>query len=302
MNKNEMSKNAKKIYNLLNKCEVKIKLEYTFDDLFGLGGGLLRFDFALLDSDNNLLGLIEYDGEYHDEELNPDEYDYFVLSTHDKLKNSYCKKRAIPLLRIHHTEIENYNKLIMSFLKSINVKIDMLKLTSSKLIDRKNRLLELIKSCDEDDENLDDLLQELNEVMYELKDVKSIWKGGKTHYVKSYVKEVNNLVENTELKMEELGVLLYIATTFTGYEDNYLRLNKEFLSKADVINYLHEKTKHKPNSSVSQYKRIINKLEKHECILSEQNEENKRRNILYLNPKIFYKGRYIDKGIKEFLE
>lgn len=98
-----LSKNAKKVYEFLDKNEIKFKMEYTFDDLKGVGGSSLRFDFAIFDNENLIL-LIEYDGEYHDETFNPDKNNYKILNTHDNLKNIYCKENNIPLLRISYLE------------------------------------------------------------------------------------------------------------------------------------------------------------------------------------------------------
>ena len=39
------------------------KKEYTFKDLKGIRGGCLRFDFAILNKNNSLIELIEFDGE-----------------------------------------------------------------------------------------------------------------------------------------------------------------------------------------------------------------------------------------------
>ena len=47
---------------LLKENNILFKREYTFPDLFGIGGGKLRFDFGILDNRGNLLYLIEYDG------------------------------------------------------------------------------------------------------------------------------------------------------------------------------------------------------------------------------------------------
>lgn len=51
-----------KLKKLLKENNILFKREYTFPDLFGIGGGKLRFDFGILDNRGNLLYLIEYDG------------------------------------------------------------------------------------------------------------------------------------------------------------------------------------------------------------------------------------------------
>jgi hypothetical protein len=70
----------------------------------------LRFDFGILDDNNNLIYLIEYDGEQHynitggwsnQEHLNN-------LQQRDKIKNEYCLINNIPLIRIPYTK---YNSL-----------------------------------------------------------------------------------------------------------------------------------------------------------------------------------------------
>lgn len=96
------------IVKLLTKANIPFKREYNFPDLIGPGGGRLRFDFGILDKDNNLLYLIEYDGVQHfqpgcfgcDDEL------FTTLKKHDKIKNEYCKKKKIPLIRIKYTQLK----------------------------------------------------------------------------------------------------------------------------------------------------------------------------------------------------
>ena len=51
-----------KIEKILKNNDIRFKPQYKYEGLFGLGGGLLSYDFYL--PDYNLL--IEYQGEYHD--------------------------------------------------------------------------------------------------------------------------------------------------------------------------------------------------------------------------------------------
>lgn len=106
-----LSKNAKIIYNFLTKYGINFKLEYIFPDLKGINEGYLRFDFAVFCS-GKLLTLIEYDGEYHEEELNPDQDNYKIIKTHDDLKNKYCKENNVPLLRISYLDEYNINQIL----------------------------------------------------------------------------------------------------------------------------------------------------------------------------------------------
>lgn len=84
------------ITQILIRNKINFKSEYTFSDL--KDKKLLRYDFAILDNNNNVIRLIEFDGEQH----------YNTKSTwynetihyHDIMKNTYAKKHCIPLVRI----------------------------------------------------------------------------------------------------------------------------------------------------------------------------------------------------------
>lgn len=58
----ERSVGEAKISKLLEENNILFKREYTFPDLKGIGGGRLRFDFGILNQNNELMYLIEYDG------------------------------------------------------------------------------------------------------------------------------------------------------------------------------------------------------------------------------------------------
>lgn len=53
------------IENILKKNNISYKKEYVFSDLLSPKNGYLRFDFAILDDNNMVKKLIEYDGETH---------------------------------------------------------------------------------------------------------------------------------------------------------------------------------------------------------------------------------------------
>lgn len=127
------------------------------------------------------------------------------------------------------------------------------------------------------------------------------WKGGKTRFVKLFEKELNAMIDNGDLTFEEVGLLTYLASKFTGYEDNILRVNEEYASKQMLIDTLKEITKGQSKSSDSYFKRILSNLEKKQAILSMENPTNKRKKIYYLSPLLFYKGQYMDKAVKDAL-
>ena len=98
------------IENILKINNIKYKKEYVFLDLLSPKNGSLRFDFAILDDQNNVKKLIEYDGETHSMSYiggwnTKEKIEYQQLC--DKLKDNYCKIHGIPLLRISYLNKEN---------------------------------------------------------------------------------------------------------------------------------------------------------------------------------------------------
>lgn len=108
-----LSKGAKKVYSLLKEFNLNFKMEYMYEDLVGVAGGLLRFDFAIFDIEENVVTLIEYDGGYHDKKYNQCPISYEYISHHDKLKDEYCNENDIPLLRIHHRDRDATHKQLI---------------------------------------------------------------------------------------------------------------------------------------------------------------------------------------------
>lgn len=99
------------IEQILLKNNIFYKKEYCFDDLKGEQGRVLRFDFGLLNN-NNLIRLIEFDGEQHynersglwgDSKNDPLE----KRQQRDKEKNEYALSHNIPLVRIPYWERDN---------------------------------------------------------------------------------------------------------------------------------------------------------------------------------------------------
>ena len=100
----------------------RIKKQKTFDDL--TYKQKLRFD-TCVEIDGNIL-LIEYDGPQHFKAIN-----YFggqkgleETQTRDRLKDEYCQKNNIPLLRISYKQIKDMEALIKEFIeRNINKQI-----------------------------------------------------------------------------------------------------------------------------------------------------------------------------------
>ena len=77
-----------------------IKVQFGFDDLKGENNELLRFDFAVFDGNNVLLGLVEIDDEEH--RYNHTQPRRVKARQRDREKDQYCTDHDIPLLRIEY--------------------------------------------------------------------------------------------------------------------------------------------------------------------------------------------------------
>lgn len=106
------------IAKILTENNIPYKKEYTFPDLYYKKENCkMRFDFAILDSNNKLIKLIEYDGCQHFQEgvrengwNNQDSY--LEVKKRDEIKNRYCKEHFIKLTRIKYDEEITLEKLL----------------------------------------------------------------------------------------------------------------------------------------------------------------------------------------------
>lgn len=80
----------------------------------------LRFDFYV--PDLNLL--IEYDGIQHFEDVAFDgkKSNLKSIQKRDTIKNDYCKKNNLPLLRIHYKDFDNINVILSKAIKDFKLK------------------------------------------------------------------------------------------------------------------------------------------------------------------------------------
>ena len=93
----QRSRKEEEIKSILEKNNIEYKREFSFSDL--KDKAVLRFDFAIF-SNNNLIGLIEYQGQQHYEKAHVFNH-YGLLQIHDQLKKDYCEKNKIPLLELN---------------------------------------------------------------------------------------------------------------------------------------------------------------------------------------------------------
>ena len=102
----KMSAGEIKIYNLLQKEHINFIQEYQPKDLNGK-----RFDFAILNSNNAIIRLIEFDGIQHFQEWELNKKDSLEeRQKRDSIKNNWAKTKQIPLVRIPYWELNNITK------------------------------------------------------------------------------------------------------------------------------------------------------------------------------------------------
>ena len=98
-----------KIKKILKENQINfIHNEPYFKDLITSRGGIGRYDFIILDINNNPIRLIEFDGEQHYKSI-----DYFggeekfkMQQINDEIKNNYAKNHNLPLIRIPYYSIQ----------------------------------------------------------------------------------------------------------------------------------------------------------------------------------------------------
>ena len=93
------SQGERKIRQLLEKYNIKYVKEYSFIDCLSPSNKLLKFDFYLPVLDI----IIEYDGIQHFEPVDffGGEESFKKTQLHDQIKNNYCKKKNIYLIRLN---------------------------------------------------------------------------------------------------------------------------------------------------------------------------------------------------------
>lgn len=92
---------AQRILNILEQNNIPYIDEYVFKEL-----PKSRFDFAILNENQEILRLIEFDGEQHYRDI-PSWGGLGLQQCRDKIKNEFAKAHQIPLVRIPYWEQEN---------------------------------------------------------------------------------------------------------------------------------------------------------------------------------------------------
>ena len=87
------------IKKILDNLNIRYQQEYTFSDL--KNKNLLRFDFALFDNNNHLLGLLEFQGRQH---YSNEKWGKIQREITDQMKRDYCQQNQIQLYEIKYNE------------------------------------------------------------------------------------------------------------------------------------------------------------------------------------------------------
>lgn len=119
--RNNQSNAEKYIDEYLTENKISFESQVLFDDLKYLSS--LSFDFKINYIDGTFT-LIEYDGEFHYKQFNNSEKSikkYNDQKKRDAIKDSYCKKNNIDLLRIPYWEEKNITSILDNYLLNSNV-------------------------------------------------------------------------------------------------------------------------------------------------------------------------------------
>lgn len=114
------SKGEKKISQILNTYDIKYKTQFEFKNLTGIGGGLLRFDYAIFDKKDEFVFLVEYDGEFHFKKVYQDD-SHETIVEHDKRKNKYCIENNISLKRIPYWDFNEIDNIMVDELNKYSL-------------------------------------------------------------------------------------------------------------------------------------------------------------------------------------
>lgn len=112
-----VSKGERKCKNWLEDNHFIYQQEYKFDDLVGKRNIRLRYDFAIFNSSNEIIALVEYDGEFHYRNVfSNGEGNLKLRQKYDKIKDDYASSHNIKMIRIPYWDFDNIEKILQSHL------------------------------------------------------------------------------------------------------------------------------------------------------------------------------------------
>lgn len=115
---------AKRIYEWLKNHSIRFKVEQDFDDLLSEYGAKLRYDFGIYNESNDVVVLIEFDGNQHEMfiPIFHETIEKFELyQSHDKMKDEYADKKGIPLLRIKQKDFKIIEEILEAYLDNLSI-------------------------------------------------------------------------------------------------------------------------------------------------------------------------------------
>lgn len=120
-----LSKGEQYITAYLNSRKVKYKAQYCLSGFKFASGGIPRFDYALLDSHDEVICLIEYHGKQHYQYGDSfwdtkENYDKRIIR--DNNKKEYCQNNHIPLEIISYTQYNQLGVILNEILLKYKIK------------------------------------------------------------------------------------------------------------------------------------------------------------------------------------
>lgn len=121
------SKGEKVIRYYLERLGINFKAQFKFKDLKGKKNRSLPYDFGVLDDNDKLRFLIEFDGRHHYQMIRRRKTDTIETMLerlsqtkfNDYIKNKYCAIKDIPLLRIGYWEFKDIESIINNFMEGL---------------------------------------------------------------------------------------------------------------------------------------------------------------------------------------
>ena len=117
----EFTNGEYKVLKYVNDNDYIYSTQYSFDDCYYKK--ILKFDFALFNSNYELICLLEFQGEQHyvfNDYFYENKEHFKECVYRDEIKREYCKKNNIPLIEIPYWEINNVNKFLDEKLSQFN--------------------------------------------------------------------------------------------------------------------------------------------------------------------------------------
>lgn len=111
-----MSSGEARVYNYLNINNIKFEQQIKYDNLLGVNGGKLSYDFYLKDYNT----LIEFQGEQHRKFMSGfhnNVSDFEKQQEHDRRKKEYAEKNKIKLLEIWYRDFDKIEDILNNLLE-----------------------------------------------------------------------------------------------------------------------------------------------------------------------------------------